>query len=62
NKMMEAGAMLQQEANFGSATQVPYNVHGQEQVRQETKTVGGATVIPQQQEYVYRETTAHGRS
>ncbi|KAH7711355.1 hypothetical protein AAVH_21353 [Aphelenchoides avenae] len=61
HKMMEAGAKLQQEASYGSATQVPYNVHGQEQVRQQTTCAGGATVIPQQQEYVYRETTTGGR-
>lgn len=58
--MMEAGARLQQEAAFGSETQVPYNVHGQSQVRQQTCATGAVNVPRNQQEYVYRETTTQG--
>ena len=55
-KMMEAGAKLQQEAATGAYAEVPFNVHGTEQIRQKTETRGTAVQDIRQDMHVIRET------
>jgi hypothetical protein len=56
-KMMEAGARMQQEASSITVTEVPYNLHETAEVRQATATVGQEVRDLKQELHVTREAT-----